>query len=66
MKFQGKREPKIGDKRTRTRFALLPMHLLESGVVVWLEKFEVDEEYVEGGWDENPHWHAVAARPLQS
>lgn len=43
-------EPKRGDSRVVRRFAFLPKHFAINGVTVWLEFYDVVQNYSGGGW----------------
>jgi hypothetical protein len=44
MRWKKKRHPNVGDIRIKTKFAFLPTKL-NDGYTVWLEKYEIIEEY---------------------
>jgi hypothetical protein len=63
VRWPTKPKPRYGDRRTRVRFALLPVRC-DGGMTVWLERYVVDEEHMDGdAWDP-PHWRCVRRFPM--
>ncbi len=54
MKWKIKQEPKLGNIRCRRVFAWMPTVVGE--YIVWLERYEVKEEYIMDEWVEVDRW----------
>ena len=56
-----KKTATVGDRKTLTCFAWLPVELDEpEHCVVWLQRYKQDIEYREYGWDGHPYaWTVV-------
>lgn len=65
FKSKDKKNIKLGDTRTITRFALFPTRV-EGDIIVWLERYEAHQQYKRVSWADDHgfayvynEWHTV-------